>query len=67
MTNKKKVLPDSEIEKLKILSLYWKDMRSKKDNSSLESEAIEVSRMLGIRLLDLVEHYFELLDKENKK
>ena len=64
MSNKNKVLSDSEINGLKSMSLYWREVRGRDDASPLVSEAIEVRSMLGIKLLNLVEHYLELLDKE---
>ena len=64
MNNRNKVLSDSEIQDLKSMNLYWKEVRKREDTNPLVREAIEVRSMLGIKLLDLVEHYVELLDKE---
>ena len=49
------------------VSLYWKEVRGREDTNPLLGEAVEVRNMLGVRLLNLVEHYLELLDKEEKQ
>lgn len=49
------------------VSLYWKEVRRRNNANPLVREAIEVRSMLGIKLLDLVEHYVELLDKEKEE
>ena len=67
MSNKNKVLSDSEINILKSMSLYWKEVRERDNASPLVSEVVEVRNMLGVRLLNLIEHYLELLDKEEKQ
>ena len=67
MSNRNKVLTNSEIQGLKSMSLYWKEVRRRDDASPLVGEVIEVRNMLGVRLLDLIEHYLELLDKEEVK
>ena len=66
MSDKNKVLSDSEVNDLKSMSLYWKEVRTREDARPLISEVGEVSHMLGIKLLILIEHYLELLDKEEK-
>ena len=66
MSNKNKVLSDSEINGLKSMGLYWKEVRERDNASPLVSEVVEVRNMLGVRLLNLVEHYIELLDREEK-
>ena len=66
MNNKNKVLSDSEIHNLKSMSLYWKEVRKREDTRPLVSEVEEVGNMLGVKLLILIEHYIELLDKEEK-
>ena len=66
MSNKNKVLSDSEINDLKSMSLYWKEVRGRDDASPLVSEVVEVRNMLGVKLLNLIEHYLELLNKEEK-
>ena len=67
MSNRNKVLTNSEIQELKSMSLYWREVRRRDDASPLVSEVIEVRNMLGVRLLVLIEHYLELLDKEEIK
>ena len=67
MSNKNKILSDSEVNDLKSMRLYWKEVRGREDTSPLVGEVVEVRNMLGVKLLDLVEHYLELLDKEEKE
>ena len=64
MSNKNKVLSDSEIQRLKSMSLYWKEVRERDDQSPLVHETVQVCRELQVKLLFLVEHYLELLDKK---
>ena len=66
MNNKNKVFSDSEIHDLKSMSLYWKEVRKRDDARPLVSETVEVCNMLGVKLLILIEHYIELLEKERK-
>ena len=67
MSDKNKVLSDSEIQDLKSMSLYWKEVRARDDANPLVSEVIEVRSMLGVKLLILIEHYIELLEEKDKK
>lgn len=70
MSNKNKVLTDSEIQNLKSMSLYWKEVRERQDKfliTILSKETLTVQTILGIKILGLVEHYLELLDKEERR
>ena len=67
MSDRNKVLSDSEINGLKSMSLYWKEVRERDNASPLVREVVEVKNMLGVRLLNLIEHYLEILDGEDIK
>ena len=70
MSDKNKVLTDLDVQNLKGMSLYWKEIRERQDKfliTILSREAVSVQTMLGIKILGLVEHYLELLDKEERK
>ena len=65
MIERNKVLSDSEIQSLKSMGLYWNEVRQRKDIIPLYNES--VCRLLGVRLLDLIEHYIMMIEEENKK
>ena len=60
----KMILTDKERATLKSMSLYWEEVRQREDTSLLEHEIQEVYRMLGLRLLDIVEEYINLTREE---
>ena len=56
----KTILTDKEHTTLKSMSLYWEEVRQREDTSPLEHEIQQVYRMLGLKLLDIVEEYLNL-------
>jgi len=60
----KRILTDKERATLKSMSLYWEEVRQREDTSPLEHEIQQVYRMLGLRLLDIVEEYIDLTREE---
>jgi len=59
-----KVLTDLEIQTLKSMSLYWEEVRKRDDTSPLYHEIAQIHRMLGTKILFVIEHYIELLETE---
>jgi len=62
--NRNKVLTDSEIQGFKGMNRYWREVREREDTSPLVNETSTMIRLLGVRLLLLMEHYIELLEDE---
>jgi len=62
----KTILTDKERATLRSMSLYWKELRQREDTTPLscschlQYEMYRVHRMLGTRLLDIVEEYIDL-------
>ena len=60
---KKDILTEDERRALKSMSLYWKEVRGRDDQTPLQPEALRVNNILGIRVLRLVEEYIEVTDE----
>jgi len=56
----KEILTDKERNTLASMATYWREVRQREDTSPLEHEIQQVYRMLGTRLLDIVEEYLNL-------
>lgn len=65
MTNKD-ILTEDERKALKSMAIYWKEVRGREDQTPLYEEAVRISRILGIRVLDIAEEYIEVTEHENK-
>lgn len=64
MEEENKIISDEERATLRSMSLYWREVRQREDTSPLEHEMQQVYRMLGLRLLRIVEKYLELTKEE---
>ena len=60
----KDILTKDERRAIKSMALYWKEVRGRDNQSPLYAEADRVSKILGIRLLDIVEEYIEATEPE---
>ena len=60
----KDILTEDERRALKGMARYWKEVRSREFQSPLHEEADLVYKILGIRLLDIVEEYIEATEPE---
>ena len=58
------VLTDEEIKRFKGMAQYWKEVRARDDQNPLAQEAAMVQRILGVRILALVEDYIRLQDEK---
>lgn len=66
MKTKNVVLLDEEIAAFKSMNLYWKEVEKREDRNPLYHEASMVNATLGIRILDLVMDYIELVEEHRK-
>lgn len=60
----KDILTEDERRALKSMALYWKEIKSRDFQSPLYEEAALVGKILGIRILDIVEEYIEATEPE---
>ena len=60
----KDILTENERRALKSMAIYWKEVRGRDFQTPLYAEADHVSKILGIRLLDIVEEYIEATEPE---
>jgi len=61
----KDILTEDERQALKSMALYWKEVRGRDNQSPLHEEAHRVSKILGIRILDIVEEYMKATEPED--
>ena len=61
----KEILMEEEIQVYKSMAIYWAEVRKRDDQGPLYSEANRVVHKLGIRVLDILEAYIEVV--ENSK
>ena len=60
------ILTKDERTAFKSMALYWKEVRGREDQTPLGNEAVIVFKRLGVRVLDLVEHYIETTEPEKE-
>ena len=58
------ILTEEEIRGFKSMSVYWREVRTRGDQSPLSHDAHMVIDRLGVRVLDLVEAYIENIEIE---
>lgn len=64
---KSTILTNDERAKLISMSTYWKEVRQREDITPLYHEVETVYRMIGTRILDILEEYIELTRDEVKE
>ena len=64
--NDKDILSEDERRALKSMALYWKEVRSRDDQTPLYGEVVQVTDILGMRILDIVEEYIEATEPTNE-
>lgn len=64
--NDKDILTEDERRALKSMALYWKEVRSRDDQTPLYREVVQVTDILGMRILDIVEEYIEATEPTNE-
>lgn len=58
------ILTEDEMRSFKSMSRYWQEVRQRDDQSPLFYEVTVVRTRLGVRILDLVEAYIEMVEEE---
>ncbi len=58
-------LTEDETKAFKGMAQYWAEVRKRDDRKVLVLEAVQVNNILGIRVLNLVEDYIELLEERD--
>lgn len=61
-----KIITDEERVALNSMSTYWKEVRSREDVTPLMDEVQQVYRLLGTRILDIIEEYLKLTKEDEK-
>ena len=58
------ILIPREVATLKRMRKYWQEVRAQEDQTPLFHEADAVSKILGIRILRIIEDYLDRLKEE---
>ena len=64
--NDKNILTEDERRALKSMAEYWKEVRGRDYQAPLHREVIQVTTILGIRILDIVEEYIEATEPKGE-
>jgi len=60
----KDILTEDERRSLKSMARYWKEVRDRENQTPLYQEADMVNKLLGIRVLRIIEEYIEATEAE---